>query len=206
MFNFLIGMGILKAIFGESVNTEVFQRRLGLICFVIISLVIAGTGYFRSHWLADEIAELNADGATGFGKIVDKTSVFRNNNLNYDFVIEYVDPDLTRHRKGQSTYKSEYESKPIGSSVPILYIKSKPDTFYMVGHEPKSAEISLMRYFLYGGLGCLGVTLTLLATMWGGGGPSRASKPPTSPPSPTAPAAPVGPGIGPRATFGRRGG
>lgn len=203
MFDYLVGTALLRALFGPDFHTETFQRRLGLICFVLLALLVTGVGWFRSHWLAADLSALAADGATAEGAIVDKKDGWNRNSYYYDFVIEYTAPDQTRHHKTISTDATEYNAKRIGSPMEVHYVRSKPDTFYLVGQEPKEAEITLMRYFLYGGLASLAVTSAALVMMWSGGGGGDRGRRPNLPAAPPPRPAALGPDG--RPVFGKRG-
>jgi hypothetical protein len=161
-------------------------------------------GYFRSHWLEVQFAELAADGVTTQGRIVDKVDGWNRNSAYYDFVVEYATPDQTRHRKTISTDAAEYNSTRVGNSVAIRYVRSKPDTFYMVGREPTQAELKIMRYFLYGGLAGLALSLVALAMMWSGRN-SDDRAPEHTPTQPSSRPTLAGPELARRQGFGKRG-
>jgi hypothetical protein len=202
MFDYLLGTALLRAIFGSGCDGGLLQKRLGLICFVLLSLLAAGMGYFRSHWLEVQFAELAAEGVTTQGRIVDKVDGWNRNSAYYDFVVEYSTPDQARHRKTISTDATEYNSAHVGSPVTVRYVRSRPDTFYMVGREPKQAELNIMRYFFYGGFASFVVSLVALAMMWSG----RKSDAPVLPSArPNLLRASAGPGLSRRQGFGKRG-
>jgi len=204
MFDYLLGTALLRAVFGPGCSTELFQKRLGLICFLLLSLLATGMGYFRSHWLEVQFAELAAEGVTTQGSVVSKVDGWNRNSAYYDFVVEYSTPDQARHRKTISTDAAEYNSTRVGSSVAVRYVRSKPDTFYMVGREPTQAEFKVMRYFLYGGLASFALSLAALAMMWSGrNGDEQA--PGHIPTRPIAPPTSAGPEFMRRQGFGKRG-
>jgi hypothetical protein len=199
-----LGTALLRAVFGPGCDTGLLQKRLGLICFVILSLLATGMGYFRSHWLEVQFADLAAEGVTTQGRVVDKVDGWNRNSAYYDFVVEYSTPDQARHRKTISTDATEYNSTRIGSSVAVRYVRSKPDTFYMVGREPTQAEFKIMRYFFYGGLASLALSLAALAMMWSGrNGDDEAPGP--APARPISPPTLAGSELARRQGFGRRG-
>jgi hypothetical protein len=128
MFDYLVGAALLRALFGPDFHTETLQRRLGLVCFVLLSLLAAGLDWFRGHALQAELADLAADGAVATGAIVDKQDGWSRNAAYYDFVVEYTAPDQSRHRKTIATDQSEYDAMRIGGPVDVRFVRSKPDT------------------------------------------------------------------------------
>ena len=98
-------------------------------------------------------------------------------------------PDNARHRRDLSTEKMQWEATKIGGYVPIVYIRSDPNTFYLVGQEPTDAKLSFMRAMFRVGLVCLALTLGLLVWQWprskdDGGAPASRVAPTPMPPAP----------------------
>ena len=181
MFDYMIGTGLLRLIFGSAFHTPSFQRRLGLVCWLLIALAIAGVGFFRGRAVEADLAGLATDGATAQGVITDKKDEFYRNKMIYGLFVEYTAADQTGHRKRFEVEQKAYDAKSIGGAIPIHYIRSRPDTFYIVGDEPLPADAALMHYFLIGGLAATAVAFAMLVMMWGGGEDAREI--PTPPPS-----------------------
>jgi hypothetical protein len=169
MFDYLLGNALLRKLFGAAYDTAAFRRRMGLVCFVLLSLMATAAGYFIGNRVRGEIVQLAAEGVTAQGRIVDKADGWNRNSAYYEFVVEYTSPDLARHRATISTDPTEYNSKRVGNAVSVRYLRSKPDRFYMVGREPQEAEVNVLRYFFYGGLASLAVSLLSLVIFWSGG-------------------------------------
>jgi len=206
MFNFVIGMGLMRALFGDKFDTPTFQKCFGTICFVLIALFITGAGYYRSHVLEGQLARLATEAVRGRAVVLDKRETFRSNTTHYEIVVEHVTSDGTHHRSDPDVEKAVFENARIGGSVPIVYLQSQPDTFFLVGQEPTEAGLSFMRGVFRVGLGCLALTLGLLVWQWprhkGNGSPTSRVAPTPTPISP-APVSRIASGDGP-AAFGKR--
>ena len=103
MFDYMIGMGLLKAVFGDKVNTQSFQKCLGLISFVLIALFMTVMGFYRSHDTEARLARLAAEAMVGRAVVIDKNETWRNNNTYYDLTLEHVTSDNVRHRANHGT-------------------------------------------------------------------------------------------------------
>jgi hypothetical protein len=205
MFDYLIGTALMRAVFGGNFDKPTFQKCMGLISFVLIALFITGAGFYQSRVLERQLARLATEAVRGQAVVIDKQQTWRSNNMHYELVLEHVTSEGAHHRSDPDVTQTIFEKAKVGSLLPILYIQSDPNTFFLVGQEPTEAGLSFMRLVFRIGLGCLALTLGLLVWQWprnrdGGGAPTRRA---ASSPAPPAPVASAPRNDGP-AVFGRR--
>jgi hypothetical protein len=168
VFDYLVGNALLRSCFGPVYDTDAFRTRLGQFALVLLSLIAMGAGYFIGNRVKDDIGKLATEGVIAQGTIVDKTFGWNRNNAEYNFRVEFATPDGVRHSKSLMIDPTEYNSKGIGSPISVRYVRSKPDTFYLVGREPQGAEVIALNYLFYGGVAGLAMSFLIFA-IWGGG-------------------------------------
>jgi hypothetical protein len=166
MFDYLIGTALMRAIFGAKFDKPTFQKCLGLISFVLIALFITGAGLYQSRTLERQLARLATEAVRGRAMVLDKHETWRSNNTHYDVVVEHVTADGVRHRADPDVAQAVFEKAKIGGSIPIVYLQSEPDTFFLAGEEPTDAKLSFMRWVFRIGLGCLALSVALLLWQW----------------------------------------
>jgi len=185
----MIGTALLRLFFGEKVTKESFQKCVGLISFVLIALFATGAGLYQSRLLEGQLARLATESVRGRAVVIDKRETWRSNNTHYEIVVEHVTSDGVHHRADPDVTQPIFEKARIGGSVPIVYLQSQPDTFFLIGQEPTEGGLSLMRWVFRIGLGFLALTLGLLVWQWprnkdDGGAPASRTAPTPMPMTP----------------------
>jgi len=167
-------------------KTELSIAQQIVLCILVLLLLSVGltiAGYMAGAQERDKIAGFASDAATATGTVTKKYihSVGPGRVWVYWLDLSYVTLDGVSRASSINVANSIYDRYAVGSQVPVTYVKSKPEYFYVPGAEPTQRDVGISdAMFKYGSVASAVFLIGLIGFLFLGRGQGGA------PPSPTA--------------------
>jgi hypothetical protein len=152
---------------------------LAIVLFLSIAFTLAG--FMASRQERDKIAAFASDGAVATGTITAKRiHIVPVSKVSVCWLdLTFKSDDGATRNGSMVVANSIYDRYAVGSAVPVTYVKSRPEWFYVPGEAPTERSVGIsVAMFKYGGimsLLCVVGLLVLLFRHLGGGTPTGQS-------------------------------
>jgi uncharacterized protein DUF3592 len=159
------------------------QIGLSLSVLLLLSVGLTIAGYMAGAQDREKIAGFAADAATATGTVTKKYihSVGPGRVWVYWLDLSFVTQDGVSHASSINVANAIHDRYDVGSRVPVTYVKSRPEYFYIPGTEPTRRDLGIADgMFKYGAIASAVFVAGLIGLFFVGRGQGGA------PPSPTA--------------------
>jgi len=121
------------------------QIVLSLAVLLLLSVGLTIAGYMAGAQDREKIAGFASDAATATGIVTKKYihSVGPGRVWVYWLDLSFVTQDGASHASSINVANSIHDRYEVGSRVPITYVKSKPEYFYIPGTEPTQRDVGI---------------------------------------------------------------
>jgi len=161
------------------------QALLVLACALIFSIAIAAAGYLGAGQTRDKIAAFAADGAVADGVVTGKRvdMVMASKASVYWLQVAFKTDQGADRLDSLVVANSIYDRYAVHDPVPVSYVRSRPDWFYVPGAEPTTRDAGIcdgmFKYGAVAGVASLLGLVDLFSAGRGGGAPK--GRPATAP-------------------------
>jgi len=138
-----------------------FNKRL-YYALLMFLMCIAPMTFFLLIWSVDTRAKVTAfasEGTVAQGVVLDKAWLYKASTASYNVQVRFVDVDGIERTSWTQTHPMIYERLSVRGPVKVTYLRSKPQTFYLLDDAPTSGRAT---GFVYGAIGC-GLISVILA-------------------------------------------
>lgn len=192
-------------------KTELSISQQVVLCLSVLLLLLVGLtigGYMAGGQERDKIAGFASDAATTTAVITKKyTHTVGPGRVSvYWLDLSFTTLDGVSHASSINVPDSIHDHYHVGNPVPVTYVKSRPEYFYIPGTEPTQRDVgisdAMFKYGAIASVACLAGLIGLLFLVRGkdGGAPTPASETSQQPVRAAASLTP----IQSRANFGTR--
>jgi hypothetical protein len=121
------------------------QIALSLSVLLLLSVGVTIAGYMAGMQDREKIAGFASDTATATGIITKKyiNSVGPGRVWVYWLDLTFETQDGVSRPSSINVANSVYDRYPVGAHVPVTYVKSKPEYFYIPGTEPTQRDVGM---------------------------------------------------------------
>ena len=147
------------------------QVGLVLCTMLFFSIAITIAGYMATGQTREKIADFAADGATANGTITDKYIHVVKGTWVYWLDVSFKMKDGRTHRGSEEVVDTIYDRFKVGQRVPVTYVRSKPEWFYVPGDAPTARDVATAQgMFQYGLIVSLLLLIAVMVfALWGRG-------------------------------------
>src|SRR5262249_32757894 len=145
---------------GREATMDSFKKRLYYALLMFLMCTAAMT-LFLLIWSLDTRAKVSAfasEGTVAQGVVLDKNWSYKASTASHNVQVRFVDVDGTERTSWTQTHPLVYERLSVRGPVKVTYLRSKPQTFYLLDDGPTSARAT---GFVYGAIGCGLITVIL---------------------------------------------
>jgi len=130
-----------------------FKQRL-YYALLMFLMCIAPLTLFLLIWSLDTRAKVSAfasEGTVAQGVVLDKAWSYKASTARHNVQVRFVDGDGIERTSWTETHPLVYDRLSVRGPVRVTYLRSKPQTFYLLDDAPTSARAT---GFVYGAIGC----------------------------------------------------
>src|SRR5215510_15834210 len=130
-----------------------FKQRLYYAALMFLMCTAAST-FFLLIWSLDTRAKVSAfarEGTVAQGVVLDKLWSYKTSTASYNVQVRFVDLDGIERTSWTQTHPLVFERLSVRGPVRVTYLRSKPQTFYLLDDAPTSGRAT---GFVYGAIGC----------------------------------------------------